>query len=491
MATMQLLREEPEPPSIEADRAREAQRAWARTNLRDRLAIVRRVRHRVVEGALPLAQAVPLAQPGALRRTLADTLIAEVLPLVEACRYLEREAGSILVPQRLSSHSRPFWLRGVTVETHRDPLGLVLIIAPANYPLLLPGVQSLQALAAGNAVLWKPAPGGAAAACALREILLASGLEPALLQVLDPSPEAASAAISAGVDKVFLTGSSATGDAVRRQLADHGTPSVMELSGCDAVIVLPDADIERTVDALVFGLRFNGSATCMAPRRVFLVDGDSRRGADFSVRLLDKLRRLPAVLLPDRTQSLLASLMEDAKRQGGAVLLDHDKGLLRYAIVTHAAPAMRITQTDIFAPVLSIFQMPDVESALAAYEQCPYALTASVFGPPSRALALASRITAGVVLINDLIVSTADPRIPIGGRKSSGNGVTRGREGLLEMTALKTILVQRSRDCRVYRPATVEHEDFFRGYLKAAHGGSFKLRMQGLLQFFRAAAKLK
>ena len=94
------------------------------------------------------------------------------------------------------------------------------------------------------------------------------------------------------------------------------------------------------------------------------------------------------------------------------------------------------------------------------------------------------------MLINDLIVSTADPRISFGGRRSSGFGVTRGREGLLEMTALKTIVVQRSRDLRAYRPTTPDHQPFFAAYLEAVHGGSWRARWNGLRRFLRVAARL-
>ena len=253
-------------------------------------------------------------QAGALHRTVADTLVSEVLPLAEACRFLEREARWILAPQRLSTHTRPFWLRRVTAETRREPLGVVLIIAPANYPLFLPGVQALQALAAGNAVLWKPAPGGMAAAEALRDVLVGCGLDPALLQLLDESPQAAADAIAAGVDKVFLTGSAATGTAVLSQLAAHCTPAVMELSGCDAVFVLPGAAVDRAAAALAFGLRFNGSATCMAPRRLFLV-GDhpglmpATAGSSSRIFLPSRCRRTsrPSSLICSKTPGAWAA----------------------------------------------------------------------------------------------------------------------------------------------------------------------------------------
>jgi acyl-CoA reductase-like NAD-dependent aldehyde dehydrogenase len=472
--------------SISLAQARESQQIWARTEIKLRLALLRRARHRIAATAEEIARTIPCEQPGALHRTVADTLVSEVLPLVEACRFLEREAAWILAPQRLSTHTRPFWLRGVTAETRRDPLGLVLIIAPANYPLFLPGVQILQALAAGNAVLWKPAPGGMAAAETLRDALVTSGLDPALLQLLDESPQAASEAIADGVDKVFLTGSAVTGTAVLHQLADNLTPSVMELSGCDAVFVLPGSDLDRTVAALAFGLRLNGSATCMAPRRVFMV-GDH---TDFVRALLEQLEGLPPVDLPAHTQSQLADLLQDARRLGGAVLVDESDAGLRYALILRARSEMAIMQTDLFVPVLGIFDMPDTEAAIAAHAACPYVLTAAVFGPEPEALKLASQLPVGTVLVNDLIVGTADPRISFGGRKSSGFGLTRGREGLLEMTALKTIITQRSRDRRAYQATTPAHQPFFAGYIQAVHGGRWLARWEGLRRLLRAAAHL-
>ena len=467
--------------------ARAAQERWARTPLRTRLALLRRARHRMAATATDLAQAVPCEQPGALHRSVADTLVSEVLPLLEACRFLEREAAWILAPHRLSAHNRPFWLRRVVAETSREPLGVVLILAPANYPLFLPGVQALQALAAGNAVLIKPAPGGTAAAESLHAVLLYSGLDPALLHILDESTQAAHDAISSGVDKVFLTGSAQTGAAVLSDLAPRLTPAVMELSGCDAMFVLPGADLDRVAAALVFGLRLNGSATCMAPRRLFLVGPNPA----LLSKLLQQMKSLPAVALPIATQSKLTALLQDAEFHGGTVLLQGTVEALTSAVIVQAKPEMRLAQSDLFAPVLCIFETADVEAAIAAHAPCPYALTAAIFGPATEARALAARLPVGTVLINDLIVSTADPRIAFGGRKSSGFGVTRGREGLLEMTVQKTVLTQRSRDLRAYQPTTAAHQPFFAGYLQAVHSETWAQRWQGLRRLLRAAARLE
>ena len=139
--------------------ARVAQARWASTPLATRLALVRELRHLLAENAGQLAE----ASASARHRPALESLTAEVLPLAEACRLLEREAESILATRRLGRRALPLWLAGVRREIRREPLGVVLIIGPGNYPLLLPGVQLIQALAAGNAVLLKPGVGGTAA----------------------------------------------------------------------------------------------------------------------------------------------------------------------------------------------------------------------------------------------------------------------------------------------------------------------------------------
>ena len=477
--------------------ARGAQRGWAGVPVRERLQVLRRFRHALAEAAEEVAATVPRELAGTLHRTLSDTLVSEVLPLVEACRFLEREAESILGPGRPARSLRPFWLRGVRTEIRREPLGVLLVIGPGNYPLFLPGAQALQALAAGNAVLWKPAPGGAAAANACRLLLLGCGLEPSLLQVLDTARDAATSAIRGGVDKVILTGSESTGRAVMHELAETLTPSVMELSGCDPVFVLEGADLDRVVAALTFGLRLNGSATCMAPRRIFA----TRTVADRLISsLAPALRQLGPVQVPATTSNLLQELMFDAESRGARFTLNgfdaathtENGGTLLYpTLVTQAKPDMRIAQTDLFAPVLSLIEVADERAALAANAVCPYALTAAIFGPPREARRLAGLVPAGTVLINDIIVSTADPRAPFSGRKRSGFGATRGREGLLEMTAIKTVQIQKAKDLRSYAPATEHHASFVSGYIRAVHGGKWRARKSGVTGFFKAMMKLK
>jgi acyl-CoA reductase-like NAD-dependent aldehyde dehydrogenase len=463
---------------------RSSQKEWAARPIAQRLATLKRARHIFAECVIDLCDAISPE----LARNAADTRVAEILPLLAACRFLERDATRILVPRKLGRRGLPFWLAGVASEVHRAPMGHVLVIAPSNYPLFLPGVQVLQALAAGNSVTWKPGRGGGAVALVFATMLREAGLPAGLLAVTDASVEAAQRMISDGVDKVFFTGSAASGRTLLKQLAETLTPCVAELSGCDAVFVLPSADLSRVIKALAFGMRLNGSATCMAPRRVILVGADEQRRKSFIGMLLTAFDWIKGVPLAEGVRRDLQLLIDDASLFGGHI---HGgvEAEQQPVVISDATPEMRVTQADIFAPVLALMDARDALEAVALHEACTYALTASIFGDEEEARQIASEITVGTVTINDLIVPTADPRMPFGGRKGSGFGATRGAEGLLEMTAAKVISVRRGKSTRHFDAATVNHEELFDGVIAAFHRASWRERMLGVRQILTAAQK--
>jgi len=366
---------------------------------------LRRVRQLVAERAEELARLTGLP--------VAEALVSQVLPLADACRFLESEADRILAPHRLPAAGRPFWLRDVEIEVRREPFGTVLVIAPSNNHLFLPGVQVLQALAAGNSVLWKPGRGGQSAADAFAEIVDADRL-----RVLDETVETA----DLGADLVIFTGSAETGEKVMTQLAENVTPCVAELSGHDAVFVRADADVDLVVRAISFGGRLGGGAVCMRPRRVFVHES-----------------------VAEQLQARVSGL--------------------------------------------EIVAVRDDDEALRLAAENPYALGASVFGREPGATEFARRVRAGAVTVNDIIVPTADPRFPFGGRGRSGYGVTRGAEGLLAMTQVKAIAVRRGKSRPHLDPAGRNDAELFGAYIRAAHGGSWTARGRAVVNFFQAAMR--
>lgn len=387
--------------------ARAAQLRWSETPVRQRLRVVRELRQLVAENAESLAAAAASVSD----RPLAEKVVSEILPLADACRWLERDAARILTPRQHGRRGRPMWLHGVDFEIQRRPFGLVLVIGPGNYPLFLPAVHALHALVAGNAVRLKPAPGTRHVALAFADLAEKAGLDPALLEILDDTDAAARDAIADGADKVVFTGSSENGRAVLAQLAKTNTSSVMELSGEDAVIVLEDADLNLVVRALRFGTRLNAGHTCIAPRRLVVMQSIA---SDLRARL--EKARVPRMLIE---------------------------------------------------------RVADEEAALLRANEADFALGASIFSRDiAKARALAARIKTGFVTINDLIIPTADPRMPFGGVKASGFGSTRGAEGLLEMTFPHVVAIRRKGPHRHFDEPAADDAAFFSAYLAAAHGRS-------------------
>lgn len=458
--------------------AREAQRAWAATPMGVRLAAVRRLRRLIAANAVQLGKAVQSSRSN----PLAEALAGEVLPLADACRFLERDAARLLRPRRLGFSRRPLWLAGVASEVRREPHGTVLIVGPSNYPLLLMAVQTIQALVAGNSVLLKPGRDAGLAARVFTALCQQAGFSPPLVQVLSESPEAAWEAIEAGVDKVVLTGSASTGVDVLSVLAPRLIPATLELSGSDAAFVQSDADLDLVARALCFGVTWNGGATCIAPRRAFVPD---QLIGPLEARLLCVLAKLPTDArhwtLGESTQALVS----DALSRGARRLFPRHAGEHGPTILADAAVTMPLLREDVLGPVLSLVPVSSESAALKAAEQSPYALGATVFGEERHARKLAGRIRAGVVVINDVIVPTADPRLPFGGRGLSGFGVTRGAEGLLEMTVTKVIAVRRGRSHWHLVEPRLTDQQLVRCYIEAVHGAVWTERCGAGLRLLR------
>ena len=408
---------------VHAD-ARTAQSRWSLTQIRERLRIVRALRHLIAENADNLASLAASVSD----RPIAEKLVSEVLPLADACRWLEKSAPRVLATRCCGSRGRPFWMQGVTFEVQRQPFGLVLVIGPGNYPLFLPAVHTLHALVAGNAVLLKPAPGTRHVALAFAQLACEAGLDPALLTILPESVSVARSAIDEGVDKVIFTGSSENGRDVLATLAETNTPSVMELSGRDAVLVFADADLDLVVRGLRFGTTLNGGKTCIAPRRLVVVQ----------------------------------SIAEDL--------------LARLSIAR--------------VPIMLIERVRNDHTAVHRANDADFALGASIFSRDvAKVRKFAARIRTGFVLINDLIVPTADPRMPFGGVKASGFGTTRGDEGLLEMTFSHVVAERHGRTHRHFDEPEAGDAQLFSAYIRAAHGtrrfAAFRDLLRALIAKFK------
>jgi aldehyde dehydrogenase (NAD+) len=227
----------------------------------------------------------------------------------------------------------------------------------------------------------------------------------------------------------------------------------------------------------------------MAPRRIFLVGATQQQKSQFRERLLTSLQSVAPVRLPLKTSERLTVLLQEARALGAHVHGESANESVQPILILDGAPTMAIAQEDIFAPVLTLIEVEDVTAVINAQAACPFGLTASIFGAESECHALAEHLEVGTVFINDVIVPSADPRLPFGGRRFSGFGVTQGVEGLLEMTAIKTVAASRTSNTKHLEPITTDHAGFFTAVIRATYADRWADRMRGIKETIRTGRK--
>jgi aldehyde dehydrogenase (NAD+) len=475
-------------------RVRCAQVLWQETSLKERSKRIARFANAVVEHRKSLAQGILYPS----RSSNLETLSAELIPLAETAHWLGINASRILKTRKTSRFSTPMWLGSLDSQIQRVPRGVVLILGTWNYPIFLTGSQMLHALVAGNGVILKPAPGCQEVTSKLAQMCIESGVPEGLVQVIGTSVQDGKSAMELGVDHVVMTGSSQSGRRVLEQSIANLCSSTLELSGSDGVIVLPSADLKRVTKLLRFGLRLNGGATCIAPRRILV--HESMVGS-FTKLLQQELSQPPGE--PWRTSITWASyvqlkpLVQAALSQGARLLLewqcdpqivktlDYPQPQTRWipsgpVVLENVTPQMGIYGLDIFAPLMTIVPVRDIEQAIEYDALCKYGLCVSIFGEHNQAAEVASGIRAGSVILNDLIVPTADPRLPFGGRGESGFGVTRGEEGLLEMTIPRVISSRRGKWLPHSDLPQRRDEQLLDSLLQFGHSTRWSQRFRGL-----------
>ena len=397
--------------------------------VKDRLALLRRLRHRLCADRERILEHLMRLRPQCSRGELVSS---EFVPLLDTCVFLEKQAARILRPRKLGRDGQPVWLWGVHSTVYREPLGKILILAPGNYPLFLPFASALHAWAAGNSVWLKSAPGSLALHQHIRELFLeVGGLEP-WLHLLGEDNSNYQASLPE-VQKVVLVGSAETGRIVLSQAGEALVPAVAELSGWDTVLIHPRADMEIAAQAVAFGLSLNMGRTCVAPRRI-LLQGSVEK---FEDAFLEAIRGRAHAPLSEQERELVAEMKAAGARPLWA---SEGHGPL---LVSRVSDRNQLLREEAFGSIGVLKVVESDSEALKIARECPYALGASLFGPEDWAHDMAHQVPAQVVSINDVIVPSADPRVPFGGSGRSGYGRMRGAEGLLEMTQTRTVSVRR------------------------------------------------
>ena len=334
---------------------------------------------------------------------------------------------------------------------HR-PLGVIGVIGPWNYPVFTPMGSIVYALAAGNAVVFKPSeytPGvGVWLAKTFQEVVG----EPVFQVVTGLGETGAALSGSAGIDKIAFTGSTATGKKIMKAAAEHLTPVLIEAGGKDPILVDEDADIDAAADAAIWGAAANAGQTCIGVERAYVHE---RVYDAFVAAVMDKARALDAsnsaeskigpITMPSQLE-IIKDHITDAIAKGGRALLGGPEAVgdrfVQPTVLVDVPEDSLAIQEETFGPTITITKVRDMDEAIEHANNTRYGLASTVFSK-KRGMELASRIRSGMTAVNAVIAFAAIPSLPFGGVGDSGFGRIHGEEGLKEFTYAKAIARER------------------------------------------------
>ncbi|MGY2051351.1 aldehyde dehydrogenase [Methylobacterium sp. JK268] len=339
----------------------------------------------------------------------------------------------------------------------REPVGVVLGIAPWNAPVIL-GVRAVAVpLACGNAAILKGSELCPRTHALIVEAFREAGLPEGLLGFVANRPEDAAEVVGALIDhpavrRINFTGSTAVGRRIALRAAEQLKPVLLELGGKAPFLVLEDADLDEAVKAAAFGAFMNQGQICMSTERIVVVDAVAEA---FVERFRAKVATLAVgdpregtaplgAVVDTRTVSHVCALVEEAREAGAELVCGGEaRGVLMPAhVVDRVTPAMRLFREESFGPVVAVVRARDEEEAIALANDTEYGLSAAVFTrDTARGLRVARRIRSGICHVNGPTVHD-EAQMPFGGVKGSGYGRFGGRAGIDAFTELRWITVE-------------------------------------------------
>ncbi len=445
--------------------AREAQVAWGARPPAQRAMIIGRIHDMALARQDELLDLLQL-EAGKARY---DAFL-EALAVAAYSRYNSRVAAEALAPKK-----RRGIVPGVTKARElRHPLGVVGLVTAWNYPATFASADGFAALLGGNAVVHRPDVQSALSATWVRSLAVEAGLPPELWQIVLGPGRSVGNRIVEQADAVAFTGSTQTGRTIAAQTGARLVYTSLELGGKNPFVVLADADLDRAADAAVRACFTNAGQSCVGPERILV---DTAVYDQFRERLLDRVGRMkvggvmgygvdmgPVI---DRAQfDTVVRHVDDAIGKGARALIGGrplpELGPYFYAptVLEGVTEQMEACTKETFGPVVSLYRFESLDEAVDRSNDTEFGLHAVIWTRDTRlGEALAARIKAGTVEINDGFVATwGSADLPQGGMKASGMGRRNGTGGILRFTQQQSVLVQRVHG--VHPPVRVSKEQF-------------------------------
>ncbi len=438
-------------------KAREAFRVWSALDLKQRAEVLLSARDLFLAHREELIELI-CNENGKPRLEA----LVEITYVCDVITFYAKQGQRFLKPQRVTPHL----LRNKKVTTIYNPRGVIGMITPWNFPLILTIGEAIPALMAGNAVVIKPSEWtpliAERGAELLQQAFQAAGLPPQILQVVNGYGETGGALVDEA-DMIAFTGSVRTGKAVAVRAAQRLIPISLELGGKDPMIVLRDADIERAANAAVWGAFTNSGQVCISVERVYVEEPIAeeftrrvvektkslRQGSDVSEINTNSRVDVGAMTFPKQIETVEAHVA-DARAHGAQILTGGQRNpdlpgrFYEPTVLAGVDHSMKVMTDETFGPVLPIMRVKNAEEALRLANDTIYGLNASVWTrDKAKGEAIAARVEAGMTCVNDVLVGFGISDAPSGGLKESGIGKRHGAEGIRRFCHQQVIVTDR------------------------------------------------
>lgn len=387
-----------------------------------------------------------------LGKTKSEALLMEVFPVLDCIKYYEKNAENILRNKKIKT---PIALMGKKSFVFYEPLGTVLIISPWNFPFNLSLIPIISAVLAGNTVVYKPAEDATYSATIIEKILKESGFEEDVVTfIYGKSSEIGDALIEGRPNKIFLTGSTATGKIIMEKAAKYLIPVELELGGKDPMIVFDDANITRAANAATWGSLLNCGQACIALERIYVQE---KVYDDFVKKVVANVKKVKqgwdtkgdvdiGSITGSNQIKIIKDQIKDAKAKGAKILIGGNVKDMFFepTVLVNVDHSMKIMREETFGPVISIMKFKTEEEAINLANDSSYGLNASVWtADKEKALRVSGEIVTGGVAINNALTSSANFALPFGGAKQSGIGRYHGPYGLHAFSNIKAVMYEK------------------------------------------------
>ncbi len=456
----------PEEITEKMNRAKHAQETWSSLSLKKRIEYLKKLRKQLLKKR---KEVISILQNEA-HKTPTDTLTAEILATADAIVHYEKEIEGYMAEE---TRKTPFIYGKQRTSVVRKPLGTIAVFSPWNFPLQLSMVPALTALVTGNTVVLKPSEVLPKLNKWMEE-LFSSVFPTGTVEVVHGGKEQGIALVDAKPEKIFFTGSVPVGKAIMKHAADYMIPVDLELGGKDPMIVCEDANVNRAVEAGLYGSFLHSGQVCVSVERIYVHQSIYR---DFVEKLRSKALELTqgTDFHSDMGGMTTRDGFERVKKQvgnaifhGAACVTDETWKQAEYpyfppTILTNVNQGMEIMQEETFGPVVTVTPYSSEEEAIRLANDSRFGLNASIFSNNTeKGKQLAERLNTGSVYVNDVIKNIANMNAPFGGVKESGAARYHGREGVEAFTYTQAIMIEKGKRKRSFNYFPYSKKNFKR-----------------------------